>query len=414
MGINFIGLGKLGLPLATCFAKNKIKVTAIDKNKDLINLLSQGKKPWTEKNLQQNITEASPYIDYTLDYSNCINNDTSIILVNTPSVKKDGSFSNLYVEQSLKSICDELVKAKKSTHHFILSSTVMPRSIKDTFIPLIESITGWDYSKGEFGFSYVPDFVAIGQIISDFENPDFLLIGSSSKKYATKAESLYKKIIKNNAPVSKLNLAEAELCKVSLNAYITTKISFANYLGLLSKKVDPSINVDNITKTIGQDKRIGTKYFTAGTSYGGTCFPRDTWAFIKVSEKVGMRALQMEANETINDLTDQDIILNLIAQDASSVGLIGLSFKPGTSVITESLAYKLTKKLSKYNIDIYAFDYAQETINNFTQEFPEVNVSKNFDTINANSDILIYCVNDDIYTQYKTSKEIIDPWRIIK
>ena len=126
MGINFIGLGKLGLPLATCFAKNKIKVTAIDKNKDLINLLSQGKKPWTEKNLQQNITEASPYIDYTLDYSNCINNDTSIILVNTPSVKKDGSFSNLYVEQSLKSICDELVKAKKSTHHFILSSTVCP------------------------------------------------------------------------------------------------------------------------------------------------------------------------------------------------------------------------------------------------------------------------------------------------
>ena len=204
-------------------------------------------------------------------------------------------FSNIYVEQSLISLCKNFVENGKKSHHFILSSTVMPRSIKDTFIPLIESITGWTLNK-EFGFSYVPDFVAIGKIIKDFENPDFLLIGSSDSYYADEAEKIYLRTIKNNPKVCKLNL-EAELSKVALNAYITTKISFANYLGILAEKVDSTINVDNVTNTIGLDARIGTKYFKAGGPYGGTCFPRDTWAFEKISEKVGLSSAHMLANE---------------------------------------------------------------------------------------------------------------------
>ena len=98
--------------------------------------------------------------------------------------------------------------------------------------------------------------------------------------------------IKNNPQICKLNLA-AELSKVAYNAYITTKISFANYLGILAEKVDSTINVDNVTNTIGLDARIGTKYFKAGGPYGGTCFPRDTWAFEKISEKVGLSSAHM-------------------------------------------------------------------------------------------------------------------------
>jgi len=416
--ISFVGLGKLGLPLATNFAKNGNRVVAIDKNDSLLKTLRQTKAPWIEDGLQENIESAKPFIKYTNDYSQVANTDISIILVNTPSVKKDGSFSNLYVEQSLESICQELIKVGKSTHHFILSSTVMPRSIKDSFIPLIESITGWSLSNGDFGFSYVPDFVAIGQIIRDFENPDFLLVGSSSDQYADEAEILYKTILQNDPNIAKLNLAEAELCKVSLNAYITTKISFANYLGLLAAKVDPDINVDNVTGTIGMDKRIGGKYFKAGASYGGTCFPRDTWAFVKVSEKVGLKADQMFANETINQATDTDIINRILESDPQRVGLIGLGFKPGTSVVTEGLSEKLAKRLTRYNIDVHTHDLLDESYTNLIASVGEDNLGEfhwSLDDLLNEVDVAVFCNNESAYfiNNIPSTTKIIDPWRIL-
>jgi len=275
MKISFIGLGKLGLPLSTNFAKNGNKVIAIDKNKSLINKLQNNVCPWYEEGLENNILKSSSNIEYTTNYDKVHETDVTIILVNTPSNKKDGSFSNLYVEQSIEEVSNQLKKHNKKNHLFILSSTVMPTSIKNSFIPLIENITNWKLND-DFGFCYVPDFVAIGKVINDFENPDFLLVGQSNEHYGKMTEELYKTIILNDCETSKLTLPEAEMCKVSLNAYITTKISFANYLGLLCEKIDPTINVDNVTNTIGKDKRIGNKYFKSGTSYGGTCFPRDT------------------------------------------------------------------------------------------------------------------------------------------
>jgi UDPglucose 6-dehydrogenase len=413
MKISFVGLGKLGLPLATNFAKNGHTVVAIDKNKSLISTLKKTKSPWEEFGLQENLNLAKANISYTTEYDSVADTDVSIILVNTPSVKKDGSFSNVYVEQSIISICEEINKSKKKSHQFILSSTVMPRSIKDTFIPLIESITGWTLNK-EFGFSYVPDFVAIGQIIRDFENPDFLLIGSSNDEYGDITEDLYKTIIKNNAQTCKLNLAEAEMAKVSLNAYITTKISFANYLGLLCKKVDSTINVDNITNTIGLDKRIGKRYFKSGGPYGGTCFPRDTWAFEKISEKVGMSSSQMLANEKINTDVVSDIYTQMMVDSPDNIGFIGLGFKPGTSVVTEGVSVKLMDRLKNYSGNIHIYDHLNESIDNFKDMFKsdKVIVHSNVENLIVESDVVVYC-NDDSYDVPKGDVKVIDPWRTI-
>jgi len=411
--ISFIGLGKLGLPLATNIAKNKNNVIAIDKNVELIAKLKSRQVPWVEERLEENLKLASKFIEYTTSYADAHKTNTSVILVNTPSNKKDGSFSNLYIEQTLVSLCENLVENNKDSHHFILSSTVMPRSIKDTFIPLIENITGWTLNK-QFGFSYVPDFVAIGKIIHDFENPDFLLIGSSNEDYAAMAEDLYKTIVKNDAVIKKVNLAEAELCKVSLNAYITTKISFANYLGILAEKLDKEINVDNVTNTIGLDKRIGVKYFKAGTPYGGTCFPRDTWAFEKVSEKVGLTSHQMLANEHINESLLTEIFKKIIQDSPSSIGFIGIGFKPGTSVITEGLCAKLITKLQEYSGKLHVLDKIDEAVDNLRTAFPSIEFVQHNTVkgITNTVDVLVYC-NDDEYDQVANSENltVVDPWR---
>jgi len=419
--ISFVGLGKLGLPLATNLAKKRFLVEGIDLNQKTIKTLQKGNAPWVETDLQSNIDLAEDNITYTTKYDNVHKSDVSIILVNTPTNKKDGSFSNIYVEQSLISLCNNFVENGKKSHHFILSSTVMPRSIKDTFIPLIESITGWTLNK-EFGFSYVPDFVAIGKIIYDFENPDFLLIGSSNSDYANEAEQIYLRTITNIPKVKKLNLAEAELSKVALNAYITTKISFANYLGMLAEKVDSTINVDNITNTIGLDARIGTKYFKAGGPYGGTCFPRDTWAFEKISEKVGLSSAHMLANEKINDDIVTELYKDVIESSPSTIGFIGLGFKPGTSVVTESMAVKLMKRLKNYSAKIFVHDKLDETYTNFYKEISDekkdISECSSVDELIPKSEVVVYC-NDDSYEKITTiisdidTIKIIDPWRTI-
>lgn len=422
--ISFVGLGKLGLPLATNFAKNGHEVLAIDKNIKLIELLNAGKEPWLEVGLLDNIEKAKKNIRYTTGYEGVGSTDVSIILVNTPSVKKDGSFSNLYVEQSIQSICEQLELEKKKEHHIILSSTVMPGSINNDFIPLIKSLTNCKVS-----FSYVPDFVAIGQVIKDFENPDFLLIGSDSKRSSNFTKKLYKTILNNKPPVKELSLAEAELCKVSLNAYITTKISFANYLGLLANKLDPNINVDNITDTIGLDARIGTKYFKSGGPYGGTCFPRDTWAFAKVSDKVGLESFHMFANEKINDQTDKDIFTQVMDKNPSTIGLVGLGFKPGTSVITEGVATKFLEKIKNYKCQVYLYDRYSDSIDNVINEHPEIDFVdcrvNNYtlrDVISA-CDSILFCNGDREYLEEKhfnevdmfeiNTKNVIDPWRML-
>jgi UDPglucose 6-dehydrogenase len=416
MKISFLGLGKLGLPLATNFAKNGHQTIAIDKNQSLITKLNNGEVPWIETDLDTNLQKSNSYIEFTTSLEKVADTDATIILVNTPSNKKDGSFSNLYVEEVIRDVAFELKKNNKKNHLFILSSTVMPTSINDNFIPLIESLNSWKVNE-DFGFCYVPDFVAIGQVIFDFENPDFLLIGQTNSFYGDIVATLYSSIIKNNAKIINLTISEAEICKVALNAYITTKISFANYLGVLCEKLDSTINVDNVTNTIGIDKRIGTKYFKSGASYGGTCFPRDTWAFMKISKNLGLSAFQMEANEKINDLVDEFILNKILQRKIKKIGLIGLGFKPGTSVVTEGLAIKLCKLLTGRGYDIYMYDLLPDAYENISKEYDDDAIIKcnSLEEIGNKAELIVICNSEQEYSVVKNySKNILDPWRIIK
>lgn len=416
MKISFVGLGKLGLPLATTFAKNGHQVLAIDKNGELIQQLQENQPVWYENGLDENLALAGRNnIQYTMEYDRVHATDASIVLVNTPSNKKDGSFSNAYVELALIDIAKNLKQHNKKGHLFVLSSTVMPTSINHTLVPIIENITGWKVNE-DFGFCYVPDFVALGQVIKDFENPDFILVGQSNEMYGKRTAELYSTIVKNQAPTHQLSLAEAEMCKVALNAYITTKISFANYLGLLCKKVDPTINVDNVTKVVGSDRRIGSAYFKSGASYGGTCFPRDTWAFMKVSDRVSLTAHQMLANEKINNMVDETVFLEIAKARVHRVGLVGLGFKPGTAVATEGLAAKLYNMMKQYDYKFYVHDHLKDAFASFCTETgasKSVEWCESLEELNANVDLVVLCTNDS-YSIGSITKSTINPWNLAK
>jgi UDPglucose 6-dehydrogenase len=248
--------------------------------------------------------------------------------------------------------------------------------------------------------------VALGNVIYDFENPDVLIMGQSDEKYGDIGESIYRKILKNNAPIVKMSLIESEICKVSLNAYITMKISFANFLGNISEKLN--CNPKNITKALGYDKRISPFYLNSGLSFGGTCFPRDTWAFINLSEKLGLTADHIIATQKINENQNKLLIEKVSQFKDKVIGIFGLSFKPKTSVTTESASFILYEYLIANNYYVLGCDDLVHT--DFTTE--------NFDQFVKKCDVIVLAhINLPLFQehmeQFKT-KIVIDPWNILK
>ena len=250
--ISLIGLGKLGLPLLVTFANNGQKIIGIDIDQNKIDLLKNKKIPFFETGLDEYLNSGYENIDLNTTFDNVVRDtDIFIILVNTPS-SGDGDFSNKYIYDAIEELCKKIKETNKDNFLIILSSTVMPGShIK--LIDKIEKETSKKVNKN-FGFVYIPDLVALGSVINDFENPDLLIMGESDPKYGDVAEKIYSKIIKNNAPIVRMSLIESEITKVSLNAYITMKISFANFIGNISDKFN--CNSINITKAVGYDRRI--------------------------------------------------------------------------------------------------------------------------------------------------------------
>jgi len=274
-----------------------------------------------------------------------------------------------------------------------LGAAILPRLVKQR-----------EMSRNEdFGFVYIPDLVALGTVIKDFENPDLLIMGESGEKYGKIAETIYSKIIKNNAPIVRMSLMESEITKVSLNAYITMKISFANFIGNISDKLN--CNPNNITKALGYDRRISPHYIKSGLPFGGTCFPRDTWAFIKMSENIGLDATHIKATQKINE--DQfNILYSKVSEHKNKkIGIYGLSFKPETSVVTESAGYFIYEKLKNEGYLISTFDPLVTTDSSIT----------NMDEFTSWSDVIVIIHNDKSILDYNLSnKIIINPWNLKK
>lgn len=349
--IALFGLGKLGLPLVSIFSQS-IKVKAFDVDKNKIDCLKNGHTPFYEPNLQEFLKKGKNNLVFEeVDEFDIEEVDIVVILVNTPS-DQNGGFSNCYINDVIENIAPKLKTSSKKDFLFILSSTVMPDSHKE-IIKKIELLSERKLNNG-FGFSYVPDLVALGSVIKDFQNPDVLILGSSNEGYANTTEKLYKNILKNEAPIIKMSLIESEITKISLNAYITMKISFANFIGNVADKFN--CNPFNITKALGHDKRISPYYIKSGLAFGGTCFPRDTWAFINMCDKIGLNAEHIKATENINK--QQNILLfNKIASYKNKkIGIIGIAFKPDTTVTTESPSIYIIEKLKAEKYNVEAFD----------------------------------------------------------
>lgn len=356
--LSVIGLGKLGACSAACFASKGFDVTGVDINKDFVDAINSGKSPVYEPGLQALITASKGRLRATQDYEEAIrDSDMTFLIVPTPS-NQDGHFSERYLNDALKHLSLGFKKANKKYHIFVITSTVSPGTIEESIIPLIESVSGKKLNKG-FGVSYNPEFIALGSVIKDFLNPDMVLIGESDKAVGDRIETVYKKVCNNKPYIARMSLISAEITKISLNSYITMKISFANTLANLCESI-PNANLDDITKALGADKRISPYYMKGGLSFGGPCFPRDNRAFAAFAGKHGYKAILAMTTDSVNQIQTENlankVMSHVSAIKGSSVSILGLTYKPNTPVIEESPAIKLIEELLKKDMEIIVYD----------------------------------------------------------
>ena len=356
-GISVIGLGKLGVPLAVCLASKGFRAIGVDVDNNRLELINKGIPPVFEPGLKELMRSCRGKLSATGDYEEAIqNSEVTFILVPTPS-DGQGAFSLRYVIPACERIGDALRK-KPAFHLVVMTSTVLPGATQNEIKPVLEQRSGKRCGEG-FGLCYSPEFVALGSVVNGLLKPDFVLIGESDLRSGDMLASLYGNLCENSPFVARMNFVNAEVTKLSVNTFVTTKITFANMLARICERL-PGANVDVVTSALGLDSRIGRKYLKGAVGYGGPCFPRDNLALAFLGRLLGSAATLAEATDSANRQEAQRLagLVKSKLPRGGVVGILGVAYKPDTDVVEESQGLLLAQSLLAEGIPVSVYDPA--------------------------------------------------------
>jgi len=350
-----VGLGKLGLSMAAAYAKRGCRVTGVDIQADWVARINRGECPIEEAEVPDLLKKYRGRLTATTDIEEAIRDARIVfIIVATPSAT-DGSFSNAQVIEAVRAVG----LALRGVSRYVvvaITCTVMPGTTEGTVMPLLEETSGKRCGDG-FGLVYNPEFIALGSVVRDLLNPDFVLIGECDRRAGNVMAQFYHLVTENHASLARVRPREAEIAKIALNCYCTTKIAFANMLAELAERV-PGVDAMAIADALGLDSRIGRKYLSPGLGFGGPCFPRDNVAFRAFARSLGMAAPIPEAVHSSNVRQVERVVerAKALLPAGGRVAMLGLSYKPGTPVVEESQPLQIAKRLAaerKYTVSVY-------------------------------------------------------------
>jgi UDPglucose 6-dehydrogenase len=355
MRASVIGLGKLGSPLAACLAAKGLQVVGVDADPHKVEAINQGRAPVSEPRLEDMIRASAGRLRATASIAKAVAaSEITFIVVATPS-EPSGDFSLRFALP----VCEEIGRAlatKNSYHVVVLTSTVMPGTTGGPVREALERTSG-KHLGHDFGLCYGPEFIALGSVVRDFLNPDFVLIGESDTRAGDRLEAIYHRVCENSPAVARMSFVNAELTKLSVNTYITTKISFANMLARICERL-PGSDVDVVTRALGLDSRIGGKYLKGAVSYGGPCFPRDNLALLALAKGLGAPAELAHVTHCFNRSQIgwlADLVCGYIPPHGT-VGVLGLTYKPNTDVVEEAVGLLLAQELMRRSVIVLTFD----------------------------------------------------------
>lgn len=396
--IGIIGAGYVGLVTAVGLAYKGYKIFVFEKNKEKLNLLKKGISPFYEPDLQKFLTNSlnTGNLVLTEEISQLIRECSYIyICVGTP-LKEDQTYDMYFLDLAAKEIANYLPTNEQKI--IIIKSTVPPGTAR-WFKQIIQR-----YRRGKktnIEIASIPEFLREGNAIYDFFNPNRIIIGIDNKFIVDNLLQIYQNF---SAPIVIVSTIEAELIKLASNAFLATKISFINSISDICEKL--GCDIENVSKGIGLDNRIGQDFLKAGIGFGGSCLPKDLNAIISLFKEKQVDPILFEAVKKINN--DRiNLLMNKIKKSLwniknKTITIWGISFKAGTDDIRESPTLKLIPLLLKEEANLILYD--PKALNNFKNQFPQysihpsIKITENIYESVVNSNIIVI-TND--WEEYK-------------
>lgn len=352
MHITIIGTGYVGLVTGACFSEFGIFVTCVDKDKNKIESLKNGIIPFYEPGLEDLVKRnfKQGRLKFSTDIGEAVEESLVIfIAVGTPP-RGDGSADLSYVDGVAKEIASHIKNYK-----VIVTKSTVPVGTGERIRKIIS-----EHLKEEVDFDIVsnPEFLREGAAIEDFMRPNRVVIGARSQQAVAIMKDLYRPLYLIETPFVITNIETAELIKYASNSFLATKISFINEMASLCEKVGADVNV--VAKGMGLDGRIGPKFLHAGPGFGGSCFPKDTKALLKIASdynvEIGIVDAAIKANERQMLLASEKIKNTLNDIKGKTIAILGLSFKPNTDDIREAPAIYIIQSLLNAGANIRTYD----------------------------------------------------------
>lgn len=355
MKIAMVGSGYVGLVSGACFADFGHQVVCIDKDQSKIDRLHAGIMPIYEPGLEALVESnvKSGRLSFTTSLAEGINGaDAIFIAVGTPSRRGDGHADLTFVHAVAQEVGENL-----ANDAVVVTKSTVPVGTGDE----VERIIAETGTKHRVSVVSNPEFLREGAAIGDFKRPDRIVIGAEDDFGREVMREVYRPLYLNESPILFTSRRTSELIKYAANAFLATKITFINEMADLCEKV--GANVQDVSRGIGMDNRIGSKFLHAGPGYGGSCFPKDTLALLKTAEDYDSPTRIVEAVVKVNETRKRamgrkvvDALGGVEAARGKKAALLGLTFKPNTDDMRDSPSIAVAQTLMDAGVDVAAYD----------------------------------------------------------
>ncbi len=367
MHIAMIGTGYVGLVSAACFAEFGVEVTAVDNDRDKIARLLAGEIPIYEPGLDEVVERntSAGRLTFTADLKAALADvDAVFIAVGTPSRRGDGHADLTYLFAAAEEIARGLVQ-----NTLVVTKSTVPvgtgRRLQELFARLRPDLAIEVASN--------PEFLREGSAIEDFMRPDRVVVGVESEQAREVMERLYRPLNLIQTPILFTALETAELIKYATNSFLATKVTFINEMADLCERV--GADVQAVARGLGLDRRIGNKFLHPGPGYGGSCFPKDTAALLRIAEEANVALRIVESVVAVNEGRKRGMVRRIVQACGGSVGgqtiaILGVTFKPNTDDIRDSPSLVIVPALQAQGALVRAFD--PEGMASAAQALPDV------------------------------------------
>ena len=349
-----IGTGYVGLVTGTCFAEFGHHVTCVDKDTKKIEQLCKGSIPIYEPGLETLVakTVKEGRLHFTSNMEEAVAEAEAVFLaVGTPTSRRGDGYADLtYIYQASKEIAGHL-----QGYTVIIDKSTVPTGTASQ----VERIIRESNPDADFDVASNPEFLREGAAIADFMRPDRVVIGVETKRAEEILRAIYQPLFLQETPIVKTDIKTAELTKYAANAFLATKISFINEIALLCDTI--GADVVSLAKGIGMDGRIGSKFLHPGPGYGGSCFPKDTLAMMRIAQEHGQTLRIVEATVEVNAAQKAKMIKKIRdaiggSEAGKTIAVLGLTFKPETDDMRESPSVTILPALLEKGAKIKAHD----------------------------------------------------------